>query len=101
MARFLMNVMLALGGYPWTIIRVEARDQYLTALDRASIDMDIKPFAQFVAERVKWEMETKKTIDAVTLALYRDLLSAYTSIGRHAACSRIERGRSFQVRLTL
>jgi hypothetical protein len=44
---------------------------------------------------------TKKTIDAITLALYRNLLSAYTSIGRHAACSRIERGRSFQVRLTL
>jgi hypothetical protein len=60
MARFLMNVMLALGGYPWTIIRVEARDQYLTALDRASIDMDIKPFAQFVEERVKWSMEPKK-----------------------------------------
>jgi hypothetical protein len=60
MARFLMNVMLALGGYPWTIIRVEARDQYLTALDRASIDMDSKPFAQFVEERVKWSMEPKK-----------------------------------------
>jgi len=60
MARFLMNVMLASGGYPWTIIRVEARDQYLTALDRASIDMDIKPFAQFVEERVKWSMEPKK-----------------------------------------
>ena len=53
-ARFLMNVMLASGGYPWTIIRVEDRDDYLAALDRASIDMDIKPFTQFVAERVKW-----------------------------------------------
>jgi len=60
MARFLMNVMLASGGYPWTIIRAENRDAYLAALDRASIDMDIKPFAQFVAERVKWSMETKK-----------------------------------------
>ena len=54
MARFLMNVLLASGCYPWTIIRVEDRDEYLAALDRASIDMDIKPFAQFVAERVKW-----------------------------------------------
>jgi Fic family protein len=60
MARFLMNVMLASGGYPWTIIRVENRDVYLAALDRASIDMDIKPFAQFVAERVKWSMESKQ-----------------------------------------
>jgi len=48
------------GGYPRTIIRVEDCDVYLAALDRASIDMDIKPFAQFVAERVKWSMEPKK-----------------------------------------
>lgn len=60
MARFLMNVMLASGGYPWATIRVEDRDEYLAALDRASIDMDIKPFTQFVAERVKWSMEQEK-----------------------------------------
>ena len=60
MARFLMNVMLASGGYSWTIIRVENRDVYLAALDRASIDMDIKPFAQFLAERVKRSMEPKQ-----------------------------------------
>jgi hypothetical protein len=45
MARFLMNVMLASGGYPWTVIRVEDRNAYLTALDRASIDVDISPFS--------------------------------------------------------
>ena len=27
MARFLMNAMLASGGYPWTVIRVEDRDR--------------------------------------------------------------------------
>jgi fido (protein-threonine AMPylation protein) len=54
MARFLMNVMLVSGGYPWTVIRVEDRDAYLAALDRASIDADIGPFAEFVAERVAW-----------------------------------------------
>jgi hypothetical protein len=53
MARFLMNVMLASGGYPWTVIRVRDRKAYLVALDRASIDMNIKPFAAFVAERVR------------------------------------------------
>jgi hypothetical protein len=60
MGRFLMNVMLASGGYPWTTIRVEDRDAYLAALDRASIEMEIKSFAQFVAERVKWSMGEKK-----------------------------------------
>jgi fido (protein-threonine AMPylation protein) len=54
MARFLMNAMLASGGYPWTIIRVEDRSAYLTALDRASIDMDIAPFAEYVGGRVRW-----------------------------------------------
>jgi hypothetical protein len=57
MARFVMNAMLASGGYPWTVIRVEDRNAYLVALDRASIDMDIVPFTTFIAERVQWSME--------------------------------------------
>ncbi|MGA2647855.1 MAG: Fic family protein [Candidatus Sulfotelmatobacter sp.] len=57
MARFVMNAMLASGGYPWTVIRVEDRDVYLAALDRASIDMKIEPFAEFIAERVRWSMK--------------------------------------------
>jgi hypothetical protein len=56
-ARFLMNAMLASGGYPWTVIRVEDRDAYLSALDRASVNMDIAPFTTFVAERVRWSLE--------------------------------------------
>jgi len=56
-ARFVMNAMLASGGYPWTVIRVEDRDVYLAALESASIDQDIGPFAQFVANRVAWSME--------------------------------------------
>jgi fido (protein-threonine AMPylation protein) len=60
MARFLMNTMLASGGYPWTVIRVEDRTLYLSALDRASVDLDIEPFARFMAERVRWSMEEAK-----------------------------------------
>jgi Fic family protein len=56
MARFLMNVLLASGGYPWTVVRVEDRAEYLKALDRASIDGDAKPFASFIAERVRWSL---------------------------------------------
>ena len=60
MARFLMNATLASGGYPWTVVRVEDRASYLLALDSASIDMDIKPFSKFIAERVRWSMERRE-----------------------------------------
>jgi fido (protein-threonine AMPylation protein) len=56
-ARFLMNAMLASGGYPWTVIRVEDRTAYMKVLESASVDMNIRPFAAFIAERVKWSME--------------------------------------------
>jgi Fic family protein len=56
-ARFCMNAMLASGGYPWTVIRVEDRNRYLSALETASVDNDIVPFAQFLAERVRWSLE--------------------------------------------
>jgi fido (protein-threonine AMPylation protein) len=56
MTRFLMNAMLASGGYPWTVVRVEDRARYLRALDSASIDLDIAPFAAFLAERVGWSV---------------------------------------------
>jgi hypothetical protein len=57
MARFLMNVMLASGGYPWTVIRIIDRKSYLSALDRASIEMDIHPFTTFIVHRVQWRLE--------------------------------------------
>lgn len=57
MARFVMNVMLAAGGYPWTVIRVEDRDEYLEALDRASINLEVGPFASYVARRVRWSLK--------------------------------------------
>jgi len=51
-ARFLMNVMLASGGYPWTVILVEDRARYMDALERASVKNDIEPFATFIASRL-------------------------------------------------
>jgi hypothetical protein len=48
MGRFLMNAMLASGGYPWTVIPVEQRDQYMKALESASVKSNIEPFAQFL-----------------------------------------------------
>lgn len=49
MGRFLMNVMLASGGYPWTIVPLDKRDEYMSALESASVDQDVKPFALFLA----------------------------------------------------
>ena len=48
MGRFMMNVMLASGGYPWTVIPVEERETYMKALETASVEEDIKPFAKFI-----------------------------------------------------
>lgn len=50
--RFLMNVMLAAGGYPWTVIPLEKRDDYMDALENASVNQDIKPFATFLGSLV-------------------------------------------------
>ena len=52
-ARFLMNAMLASGGYPWTVVRLEDRGAYLSALDGASADANIRPFASFIAQSMK------------------------------------------------
>jgi fido (protein-threonine AMPylation protein) len=59
MARFLMNAMLASGGYPWTVIRVEDRATYMKALESASVNGNLTPFANFIAERVVWSMQQK------------------------------------------
>jgi Fic family protein len=57
--RFLMNLMLASGGYPWTIIPVERRNHYMAALESASVDQNIEPFAEFLAQLVRNNMEGK------------------------------------------
>lgn len=49
-ARFLMNVMMAAAGLPWTVIRVEQRTDYMAALETASVEGDIKPFARLISD---------------------------------------------------
>lgn len=49
MGRFLMNAMMAAGGYPWTIVPLGRRDQYMSTLESASVHQNIKPFAEFLA----------------------------------------------------
>lgn len=50
--RFLMNVMMAAAGLPWTVIRLEQRDDYMAALEQASVEGDIKPFARLVSAAI-------------------------------------------------
>ena len=50
--RFFMNVMLAAGGYSWTVIPLEKRADYMAALESASVEQDIAPFAMFLGRLV-------------------------------------------------
>lgn len=47
-----MNVLLAAGGYPWTVIRVESRDEYMSALESASVGDDLSNFARFISAQI-------------------------------------------------
>ncbi len=50
MGRFLMNLMMAAGGYPWTVITVDQRAMYMSALEAASVGEDIVPFTKLVGQ---------------------------------------------------
>lgn len=52
MGRFLMNAMLGSGGYPWTVVPLEERSAYMTALEEAGANQNIEPFANFLAHLV-------------------------------------------------
>lgn len=52
MGRFLLNVMLASGGYNWTVIPVEKRREYMQALEKASVKGDISDFTRVIASLV-------------------------------------------------
>jgi Fic family protein len=55
--RFLMNVMLASGGYPWTVVPLEKRQEYMEALELASAQQDITAFNSFISYLVKESMK--------------------------------------------
>jgi Fic family protein len=61
MGRFLMNAMLASGGYPWTVVEFKRREEYMEALNAASSDNDIRPFAEFIAGSVQREAGSSAT----------------------------------------
>ncbi|MDD4516809.1 Fic family protein [Massilibacteroides sp.] len=53
MGRFLMNTMLISGGYNWTIVPVERRQEYMKALEKGSVEGNITDFTLFIASLLK------------------------------------------------
>ena len=51
-ARFTMNSQLVTGGYPWIVVPVERRDEYMASLEKASVEEDIEPFVRFICSLV-------------------------------------------------
>lgn len=51
--RFLMNVMFASGGYPWTVVPLARRGDYLAALESASVRQDILPLTKLLSTLVE------------------------------------------------
>lgn len=58
MGRFIMNLMMAAGGFPWTVVPVERRNEYMQALEAASVRQDILPFTQFLVSLLQTELIT-------------------------------------------
>lgn len=51
--RFLMNALLAEAGLPWTVVPVGQRERYMSCLEEASRNENIRPLALFIEELAK------------------------------------------------
>jgi len=47
-ARFVMNSQLVTAGYPWVVVPMNRRQEYMEALEQASVGEDIEAFVRFV-----------------------------------------------------
>ena len=54
-ARLLMNALLVSAGYPWTIIRLETRSQYMAALEELSVNHNPVPFVDVLLEAMHYQ----------------------------------------------
>lgn len=61
MGRFILNAMLASGGYPWTVVPMELRAEYMKALENASVNGDISQFTQVIANLVKAQLKIEES----------------------------------------
>lgn len=57
-ARLLMNLILMMNGYPVTVIKIENRDEYMKALEKASTLNETDDFIEIVAKAVGESLDT-------------------------------------------
>lgn len=43
-----MNAQLISDGYPWVVVPVDRREEYMQALENASVEGDITNFLRFI-----------------------------------------------------
>ncbi|AKA72033.1 filamentation induced by cAMP protein Fic [Clostridium scatologenes] len=52
-----MNLILMRNGYPITVIRMEERNEYMSALEKASIENDLEDFINIITEAVNRSLD--------------------------------------------
>jgi Fic family protein len=55
--RLLMNIILMRNGYPITVIKVEERNEYMRALETASVDNNLNSFLDIVIRAIDRSMD--------------------------------------------
>ncbi|AWI06778.1 Fic family protein [Clostridium drakei] len=55
--RLLMNLILMRNGYPITVIRMEERNEYMSALEKASVENDLEDFINIITEAVNRSLD--------------------------------------------
>lgn len=55
LGRFLMNVFMAAGGYPWTVVRVDNRQAYISILEATHTDSNfsMEAFTKFIVTEMR------------------------------------------------
>lgn len=52
-----MNLILMRNGYPMTVIRMEDRNEYMSALEKASVGNDLSDFVKIVENAVNRSLD--------------------------------------------
>jgi Fic family protein len=47
--RFVMNTLLAAGGYPWTVVKMGNRSEYISSLETAHTTGDLSLFTRIIS----------------------------------------------------